>query len=122
MPYTDWAGFWKNTVAENSFSYRWRKRFCNQRDIDAGRNLGILVFTNTDQNLFYEALKWEILDAYLGNPYRNYSKIYLSYTQIQNAAAEKKDKALRDSVALKPIASLPLTAYTGNYLMMYTET
>lgn len=78
-------------------------------------NLGILVFTNTDQNLFYEALKWEILDAYLGNPYRNYSKIYLSYTQMQNTAAEKKDKALRDSVATKPAASLPLTAYTGNY-------
>jgi CubicO group peptidase (beta-lactamase class C family) len=77
--------------------------------------LGILVFTNTDQNSFFEALKWEILDAYLGNPYRNYSKIYLNYTQIQNTDAAKKDKALRDSVALKPAASLPLTAYTGNY-------
>src|SRR6185369_13284013 len=36
--------------------------------------LGIVVLTNTDQNAFYEALKWEILDAYLKLPYRNYSK------------------------------------------------
>lgn len=77
--------------------------------------LGILVFTNTDQNAFYEALKWEILDAYLGNPYRNYSKIYLDYTTKQNDTEAKNDKALSDSAALKPAAALPLSAYTGNY-------
>ncbi|GAC1395109.1 MAG: serine hydrolase [Sediminibacterium sp.] len=78
-------------------------------------NLGIIVFTNTDQNFFYEALKWEIADAYLGNPYRNYSKVYLRYSEAQNAAAAGKDKALRDSVALKPAAALPISAYTGSY-------
>ena len=77
--------------------------------------LGIIVFTNTDQNSFYEALKWEIVDAYLGNPYRNYSKVYLGYAQGQNEAAARKDKVLRDSVALKPAAALALSAYTGNY-------
>ena len=30
-------------------------------------NLGIVVLTNTDQNGFFpNALKWEIIDAYLG--------------------------------------------------------
>jgi CubicO group peptidase (beta-lactamase class C family) len=77
--------------------------------------LGILVFTNTDQNSFYEALKWEIADAYLGNPYRNYSKVYLGYATAQNKAEAAKGKTLSDSVALKPTAALPLSAYTGNY-------
>jgi CubicO group peptidase (beta-lactamase class C family) len=38
-------------------------------------NLGFVVLTNTDANGFYEALKWEIADAFLGLPYRNYSKM-----------------------------------------------
>jgi len=78
-------------------------------------NLGIIVFTNTDQNSFYEALKWEILDAYLGNPYRNYSQVYLGFTTAQRNSEAKKDKALQDSVALKPATSFPLTVYTGHY-------
>ena len=78
-------------------------------------NLGIIVFTNTDQNSFYEALKWEIADAYLGNSYRNYSQVYLGYATAQNAGEAKKTKALQDSVALKPASALPLSAYTGNY-------
>ncbi|MFT3937188.1 MAG: serine hydrolase [Chitinophagaceae bacterium] len=78
-------------------------------------NLGVIVFTNTDANAFYEALKWEIVDAYLGNPYRNYSKVYLGFMNAQQSSEEKKDKALQDSVALKPATSLPLAAYTGHY-------
>lgn len=77
--------------------------------------LGIIVFTNTDQNSFYEALKWEIADAYLGNPYRNYSKVYHDFYAAQQAAAGKADKALQDSAALHRASTLPLTAYTGNY-------
>ena len=77
--------------------------------------LGIVVFTNTDQNTFYEALKWEILDAYLGNKYRNYSKVYLNATKVQRTSATKKDKQLRDSVSLHLKAALPLAGYAGNY-------
>lgn len=77
--------------------------------------LGIVVLTNTDQNAFYEALKNELLDAYLGNVYRNYSEVYLGYQKLQNNAAGKKDQLLKDSAALQLKTSLPLTAYTGNY-------
>ena len=77
--------------------------------------LGIIVLTNTDQNAFYEALKNEIMDAYLGNVYRNYSSVYLGYQSKQREEADKKDKALKDSAALHLKTNLPLTAYTGNY-------
>lgn len=77
--------------------------------------LGILVFTNTDQNNFYEALKWEIMDAYFDKPYRNYSNIYLKASKLQSAVAEKKDKIIRDSVAMNLKTELPLKDYTGNY-------
>ena len=77
--------------------------------------LGIVVLTNTDQNSFYEALKWEILDAYMGLPYRNYSKVYLGFFKTQHSNDEKENKKLTDSVALMLKSELPLTAYTGNY-------
>lgn len=53
-------------------------------------NLGILVFTNTDQNYFFEAMKWEIADAYLGLPFQDYSNQYYSFYERkqENDAAE----------------------------------
>lgn len=60
--------------------------------------LGIIVFTNTDQNSFYEALKWEIADAYLGKPYRNYSKNYQAFYNQQKKNDEKTDRQMQDSV------------------------
>ncbi len=40
-------------------------------------HLGIVILTNTDQNEFFEALRWEIMDAYFKMQYRNYSDTYL---------------------------------------------
>ena len=77
--------------------------------------LGIIVFTNTDQNAFYEALKWDIMDAYLGKPYRNYSNVYLASYKLQANVELQKDKKLKDSVALHLKTELPLQSYTGNY-------
>jgi CubicO group peptidase (beta-lactamase class C family) len=78
--------------------------------------LGIIVFTNTDANNFYEALRNEIEDAYLGLPYRNYSKVYHGFQENEEAATEKIIKAIRDTVAMNHKTDLPLTAYAGDYM------
>ncbi|MBK9959257.1 MAG: serine hydrolase [Chitinophagaceae bacterium] len=77
--------------------------------------LGIVVLTNTDANNFYEALRNEIEDAYLGLPYRNYSKVYLAYQKADETEKEKQWKTIRDSIAMNPKTDLPLTAYAGDY-------
>ena len=77
--------------------------------------LGIIVLTNTDQNSFYEALKWEIVDAYLGKPYRNYSNVYLSFNKEQRTADEKNDKKMQDSAALHLKTSVAVSNYCGSY-------
>ena len=61
--------------------------------------LGIVVLTNTDANNFYEALKWEIMDAYMKLPYRNYSKVYLGFQQSDEKDKEKQYKKIQDSIA-----------------------
>jgi CubicO group peptidase (beta-lactamase class C family) len=78
-------------------------------------NLGIIVLTNTDQNDFFEALKWEILDVYFKKQYRNYSDQYLERYKTSTTAEQAADKKLLDSVALNPVPSLPTENYTGKY-------
>jgi hypothetical protein len=77
--------------------------------------LGILVFTNTDANNFYEALRYEIMDAYLGLPYRNYSHVYVGFkrSRDKNEAARLQKK--RDTVAMHLPTAVPLTAIAGEY-------
>lgn len=77
--------------------------------------LGIVILTNTDQNVLYEALKWEILDAYLGLPYRNYSNVYAGFIKTRRGNEQKTDQKLKDSVNLMLKTDLPLSAYTGDY-------
>jgi CubicO group peptidase (beta-lactamase class C family) len=77
--------------------------------------LGIVVLTNTDANNFYEALKAEIMDAYLDLPYRNYSARFLGFADADKLENEKELKSKRDTIAMNLKTDLPLTAFAGNY-------
>jgi CubicO group peptidase (beta-lactamase class C family) len=79
-------------------------------------SLGIIVLTNTDANNFYEALKWEVMDAYFGLPYRNYSGVYLDFQKRGDERNRKWLQAKRDSIALHPQPSLSLNQFAGNYV------
>ncbi|MDQ3278247.1 MAG: serine hydrolase [Bacteroidota bacterium] len=78
-------------------------------------SLGILVFTNTDANNLYEALRWEILDAYLGLPQRNYSSVSLQQFKAHEKDQQNWLQKKRDTVAMNPKATVPLTALAGRY-------
>lgn len=79
------------------------------------QHLGIIILTNTDQNELYDALRWEIMDAYFKMPFRNYSEVFLTRFKNEAATEQAKDKRLRDSVAMNRLPPLPLSAYTGKY-------
>lgn len=76
--------------------------------------LGIVVLTNTDANSFFEALRNEIEDAYLGLPYRNYSKVFLGYADNQQKETAEWLRKMKDTIATA-VDSFPPTAYTGTY-------
>ncbi|HTD97630.1 MAG TPA: serine hydrolase [Mucilaginibacter sp.] len=78
-------------------------------------HLGIIILTNTDQNQFFEALRWEIMDAYFKLSYSDYSGKYLKRFKAGQDAMQQKDKKLRDSVALNRLPQLPVGQYTGKY-------
>ncbi|MDP9079784.1 MAG: serine hydrolase [Bacteroidota bacterium] len=79
-------------------------------------NLGIVILTNTDQNEFYDALRWEIMDAYFKLQYRDYTDTYLAAYKNNAATEQAADKKLRDSVAFNRPPALSASSYTGKYV------
>jgi hypothetical protein len=77
--------------------------------------LGIIVLTNTDQNQFYDALRWEIMDAYFKQKFRNYSEVYLAQYRTNVNRQLQADKKLRDTIATTPKPKLSLSDYAGKY-------
>ena len=78
-------------------------------------NLGIVVLTNTDANGFFEALKLEIMDVYLGLPYRDYSSKFLERHEASELNTEKQLRAKRDTINMRIPPALSLVEYTGAY-------
>ncbi len=76
--------------------------------------LGIAILTNNDNQNYFKALRYQILDAYLGVPFTNRSQFFLN----QFVAGEKE---VMDSIAAwrcragKKDPSVGFDAYTGNY-------
>ena len=78
--------------------------------------LGIIVLTNTDANNFYEALRYEIMDAYLGLPFRNYSNVYKGFQSQGDIRQADWLKKKKDTISKNNPTELPLNAYAGNYV------
>ncbi len=76
--------------------------------------LGIAILTNNDNQNFFEALRYQILDAYLGVRYVNRSRQQLGGFKNELRGQVKEIEGWRARVkGASP--DLPLPAYTGTY-------
>lgn len=77
--------------------------------------LGIAVFTNTDANYLYEALKYQIVESYLNLPYRNFSNIFYGF--FENGSKEDLEfyNSEMEIVNQKNKTGLELNEYAGKY-------
>ncbi len=76
--------------------------------------LGIAILTNNDNQSFFEALRYQVTDAYLGVPYTNRS------SQLLGGFRKEMEEQLKEIAAWKARVKgshpdLPLAAYTGSY-------
>ncbi|MFN3940965.1 MAG: DUF3471 domain-containing protein, partial [Chitinophagales bacterium] len=74
-----------------------------------------VILTNTDANSLYDALRYQIMEAYFDMPYRNLSALYYSFTKPASDAEWKQINEYRAIVANKNPAEYPLEQYAGNY-------
>jgi CubicO group peptidase (beta-lactamase class C family) len=76
--------------------------------------LGIAILTNNDNQNFFEALRYQIMDAYLGVPYVDRSRQQLGAFREEMREQVKQIEGWKNRVKnTKP--ELPLSAYTGVY-------
>ncbi|MBC7743944.1 MAG: serine hydrolase [Flavobacterium sp.] len=77
-------------------------------------NLGITILTNNDNQNFFELLRYQIMDAYLDQPYINRSKKALP-EYLKDLAQAENDLSKLQSRVVNAKPSLPLESYTGKY-------
>ena len=78
-------------------------------------NLGISILTNNDNQNFFEALRYQILDAYLGVPYVDRSKFLWGFFAQGKKQLDETLAAMKARVEKNNTPELPLDSYTGEY-------
>lgn len=78
-------------------------------------NLGITILTNNDNQGFFEALRYQILDAYLGVAYTDRSKFQWGFFSQAKKQQERELAALKSRVEKKNPPPLKLEDFTGDY-------
>lgn len=77
--------------------------------------LGIAILTNNDNQGFFEALRYQILDAYLGVKYVNRSQQFLPDSRLEMKAQLMQIDQWKQRIKSNNKPDLPLMAYTGEY-------
>ncbi len=78
-------------------------------------NLGLAVLTNQDNQSFFEALRCQILDAYLGVPYVDRSRQLYQFAHPGDVEMAQQVAALQARAAKKNKLPHPLKDYAGTY-------
>lgn len=79
-------------------------------------NLGITILTNNDNQSFFEALRYQILDSYLNVPYTDRSKFQWGFFVQGQKQTDAQVASLKKRVDQKNAPELALDAYTGEYV------
>ena len=78
-------------------------------------NLGVVVLTNSDRSRLDAALFYRIVDAFLGEPVKDWSQIFLTQAKEGEAKAEEARKKAEESRVPNTQPSLDLAGYCGAY-------
>ena len=78
--------------------------------------LGITILTNNDNQSFFEALRYQILDAYLGVPYTDRSKYLYSFFAQGKKATDQELAGMKTRVDQKNMPPIALDNYTGEFV------
>lgn len=77
--------------------------------------LGIIILTNQDNHTFFEALRYQILDAYLNVTYTDRNQYFFSRSKPKFEKQQQDVRVLADRVSRKTKLNLPLATYSGTY-------
>jgi len=77
--------------------------------------LGITILTNNDNQSFFEALRYQIIDAYLGVPYTDRSQYQYGFFVQGKKQTDDEVAAMDQRAEKKNVPEMKLDDYTGNF-------
>lgn len=77
--------------------------------------LGITILTNNDNQNFFEALRYQLLDAYLSVPYSDRSKFQWGFFDQNKKELDNELTILKKRVEKKTIPEIKLEDFAGEY-------
>jgi CubicO group peptidase (beta-lactamase class C family) len=77
--------------------------------------LGVIVLTNYAPDAPTSAITYRIVDAFLGQPERDWNQVYVGFRDQAEARAARQEESLQASRVPGTEPSLPLEDYTGTY-------
>jgi len=77
--------------------------------------LGITILTNNDNQNFFEALRYQLLDAYLGVDYTDRNKFQWGFYVQGKKEADQRTASLKKRVEKNNTPELKLEEFTGDY-------
>ena len=77
--------------------------------------VGVVVIANLSTSNLQQALVYRVLDAYLGNPPRDWSAEYLESSEQAAERSEVRDRETEEARITGTSPSLPLDRYAGSY-------
>jgi len=77
--------------------------------------LGVIVLTNFAPSAPTSAITYRILDAYLGEPERDWNEVFVGFRKQGEDRAAQREERLQASRVTGTEPSLPLEAYAGTY-------
>lgn len=78
-------------------------------------NLGITILTNNDNQSFFEALRYQLLDAFLGVSYTDRSKFFYQFAANSKKEQETSLQNLNNRVNKSSKPPVALNEYAGDY-------
>jgi CubicO group peptidase (beta-lactamase class C family) len=78
-------------------------------------NLGITILTNNDNQNFFEALRYQLLDAYLGVPFKDRSKFLWGFYVQGKKQSDDQVATLARRVEKNSSPAISLDEFTGDY-------
>jgi len=77
--------------------------------------VGVVVMANLSTSNLQQALVYRVLDAYLGNPPRDWSSEFLEASEQARERSEERDREAEEARITGTAPSLALDAYAGSY-------
>ncbi|AEI52214.1 serine hydrolase domain-containing protein [Runella slithyformis] len=108
----DMVNYYNQEIVSHGGAY---SGFLSMMGFVPNKKMGFVILTNSDSHEFTEALRWTIIDSFLGVKTKNYSEEMFAYIRHRNTEEKKIMASWKDSVNVLNAHKISLKPFEGRY-------